>query len=218
MTDSAVVARRNMVESQIRPNKVTDLRVIDAFAEVPRERFVPSALAGVAYVDEDLELAPGRFLMEPMVLARLIQALDLRPTDKVLEIGAGTGYGAAITARLAGSVVALEEDPTLHAAGRQALAALPAGRVTAVLGPLAAGHPPGQPYDAILISGAVEVIPPVILDQLAEGGRLATVRLLGGLGEASLYLRRQGVMSHRGLFEAGTPRLPGFAAPPRFVF
>jgi protein-L-isoaspartate(D-aspartate) O-methyltransferase len=213
---NADLARRNMVESQIRPNKVTDLRVIEAFEAVPRERFVPAHLAGVAYIDDDLQIAPGRYLIEPMVLARLAQALDAQPTDKVLCVAAGCGYGAAVMARLAASVVALDGDAGLCAAARRALAGI--GNVNVVEGDLAAGHAAGAPYDVILIEGAIERLPAALIAQLAEGGRLGTVLIEGGVGHATLYLKTGGVMSHRPLFEAGTPRLPGFVAPPRFVF
>jgi protein-L-isoaspartate(D-aspartate) O-methyltransferase len=215
---NAAVARRNMVECQIRPNKVTDLRVIEAFAAVPRERFVPEALAGVAYLDEDLEIAPGRFLIEPMVLARLVQALALEPEDRVLDVGAGSGYASAVMSRLAGAVVALESDPTMAAAARRALAEGGLGTATVQQGELTAGYRGSAPYTAIFIGGAVQRVPPAITEQLAEGGRLATVLIEGGIGQAALFLKSGGALSHRSLFEAGTPLLPGFAAPPRFVF
>lgn len=212
----AAAARRNMVNCQIRPNKVTDLRVIEAFESVAREGFVPDSLAGVAYLDADLEIAPGRFLMEPMVMARLIQAVEPEPGDRVLDVGTGRGYAAAVLARLAGPVVALEGDPALAEAARKALAGF--ANVTVVTGDLASGHAAGAPYDIIFVGGAVERVPSTLLDQLAEGGRLVVVAHENGVGEASLYQKRGGVVSHRGLFEAGTPRLPGFAATPRFEF
>jgi protein-L-isoaspartate(D-aspartate) O-methyltransferase len=215
---NAVVARRNMVECQIRPNKVTDLRVIEAFEAVPRERFVPDALAGVAYVDEDLPIAPGRYLIEPMVIARLIQALALEPDERVLDVATGYGYAAAVMARLAQSVVALESDAALVEGARRALAGAQVANVTLAQGDLAKGHAAGAPYDAILVGGALERVPAELTAQLAEGGRLAAVLVEGGVGRASLFVRAGGVVSHRALFEAGTPRLPGFAAPTRFVF
>jgi len=214
----AAVARRNMVDSQIRPNRVTDLRVIAAFDSVPRERFVPPALAGVAYLDEDLEIAPGRFLIEPMVLARLIQALDPGPSDRALDIGTGYGYAAAVLAQLAGSVVTVESDAGLADAARRAIGATGGTNVALERGPLAAGHPDAAPYDLILLGGSVERVPTALLDQLGEGGRLATVLLERGVGQASLFLKSGGVVSHRVLFDAATPPLPGFAAAPRFVF
>lgn len=213
---NADLARRNMVESQIRPNKVTDPRVIEAFEAVPRERFVPPRLAGVAYIDGDLEIAPGRYLIEPMVLARLLQALDVQATDKALCVAAGCGYGAAVLARLAATVTALESDPALWAAARTAMAGI--ANVNPVQGDLTAGHAAGAPYDVILVEGAAERMPAALTAQLAEGGRLGTVLIEDGMAHATLYLKSGGVVSHRLLFEAGTPRLPGFGAPPRFVF
>jgi protein-L-isoaspartate(D-aspartate) O-methyltransferase len=215
---NAAVARRNMVECQIRPNKVTDLRVIEAFEAIARERFVPPALAGVAYLDEDLEVAPGRYLIEPMVLARLIQALALEREDRVLDVGAGYGYASALMARLAGTVVALESDATMAAGARRALAEAGVANASVVQGDLAVGHPAGAPYTAMFIGGAVQRVPAALTEQIAEGGRLATVLAEGGVGQAVLYVKSGGVVSHRALFEAGTRPLPGFAAPPRFVF
>jgi len=212
----AAAARRNMVNCQIRPNKVTDLRVIEAFESVAREGFVPDSLTSVAYLDADLEIAPGRFLMEPMVMARLIQAVEPEPDDRVLDVGTGRGYAAAVLARLAGRVVALECEPGLADAARKALAGI--GNVTVVTGALADGHAAGAPYDIIFIGGAVDRVPGTLLDQLAEGGRLAVVTHHNGMGEASLYLKRGGAVSHRGVFEAATPRLPGFASERRFEF
>jgi len=212
----AAVARRNMVDSQIRTNKVTDPRVIAAFAAVPRERYVPDGLAGVAYLDEDLEIAPGRYLMEPMVMARLFQALDPQPGHRALDICTGYGYAAAVLAQLASAVIALEGDPALAQAAGRSLASI--GNATVVGGEPAAGHSAGAPYDVIFIGGAVDRMPDEILAQLAEGGRLGTVLNEQGIGHASIFLKVGGVVSHRPLFEAGTPRLAAFAAPPRFVF
>lgn len=210
------VARRNMVDSQIRTNKVTDPRVIEAFAAVPRERFVPPALADVAYLDGDLEIAPGRHLMEPMVIARLFQTLDPRPADRALDIATGYGYAAAVLAQLASTVVALESEAALAEAARRTLRGI--GNVTLASGELTAGHAAAAPYDVIFIGGAVGRVPAAILDQLAEGGRLGTVLIENGIGQATLYLKVGGVVSHRALFEAATPPLQAFAAPARFVF
>ena len=214
----AAVARRNMVDSQIRTNKVTDPRVIDAFAAVPRERFVPAGLSGVAYLDDDLELVRGRYLMEPMVMARLIQVLEPRAGERGLDIGTGYGYAAAVLAHLVGSVVAVESDAALVQAARRALGESGASNVTVLQAPLAAGHAAGAPYDVIFVGGAVEHLPADLLGQLAEGGRLATVQAGARVGEATLYIKTGGLVSHRPLFEASTPRLAEFAAPPRFVF
>jgi protein-L-isoaspartate(D-aspartate) O-methyltransferase len=218
MADPAA-QRLNMVESQLRTNKVTDPDVLRAMGELPRERFLPPAARPVAYVDEDLAVGGGRFLMEPMVMARLVQALAIAPGDAALEVGAGCGYGTALLARLAGRVVALECDPELAARARVALADAGPGEVELVEGPLEAGCHDRGPYDAILVSGAVGALPAALLDQLAEGGRLAAVVAESGEpGRAVLAVRRGGAVSRRVLFDAATPPLPGFAPAPGFVF
>ena len=168
----------------------------------------------------DIGCGNGRFLMEPMVLARLIQTLQPRADDRALVVASGRGYGAALLARLVKSVVAVESDPKLAGSADQTIKELGVGNVTRVAGKLEDGAPGTAPYDVILIEGAVRQIPQAILDQLAEGGRLATVLagLPGALGVAQLVLKQGGVTSGRPLFDAGTPALPGFAPPPRFTF
>ena len=212
-------ARLNMVENQLRPNKVTDERVIDAFMSIRRELFVPPALRGVAYLDDDLRVKNGRFLMEPMVAARLLQALGLQPRETALVVGAGVGYEAALLSLLARSVVALEEDPDLARIGRSALVDHGIASVSYVEAALAPGHRQRTPYDAILFGGAVAAVPAVITDQLAEGGRLAVVlRQHGRVGRATLITRTGGVLAQRVIFDAATPLLPGFEEKPGFVF
>jgi len=218
MTDFAAV-RHNMVENQIRPNRVTDPRVIEAMEAVPRELFVPKSLRGLAYIDEDLEVAPGRYLMEPMVMARLLQAAEIGPDDVVLDIGCATGYGPAVLARLATTVVGLESDPALAERATTLLAELGADSAAVVTGPLEAGYAAQAPYDVIVIEGAVEVVPEAITDQLAEGGRLVCVVAgRGTVGKLTAFLRLHGAISRRTEFDAAVPPLPGFQSPPRFEF
>ncbi|HZS84011.1 MAG TPA: protein-L-isoaspartate O-methyltransferase [Stellaceae bacterium] len=218
MTDYQA-ARLNMVESQIRPNKVTDPALLEAMLAVPRELFVPSHLRGIAYIDEDIPLGNGRFLMEPMVLGRLLQLAALGPADAVLEIGCGSGYASALMARLAHHVVALEEDSRLAAQAADAFRQLGLKNVSLVHGPLADGYPQRAPYQAILFGGAVATVPPAISAQLAEGGRLLAVLKKGeGMGKGILMTRTGGGLGHRVIFDAGTPFLPGFAPQPSFVF
>jgi protein-L-isoaspartate(D-aspartate) O-methyltransferase len=212
-------ARINMVESQLRTNKVADEAVLDAFLMVPRERFVPVAFHDTAYLDDDLPLGNGRALLEPMVLARLLAAAKIRGTDKVLDIGCASGYSAAILARIAGSVVAVEEDKALAEQARARLAELGVRHVAVIEGPLARGHAAGAPYDVIVIEGALAAVPEALAAQLAEGGRLVGVVKAGaGVGRATLMNRVQGVLSRRPLFDAAAPLLPGFAPAPSFVF
>jgi protein-L-isoaspartate(D-aspartate) O-methyltransferase len=212
-------ARAHMIESQLRPNKVTDKRVLCAFSGIRRESFVPEPLRVVAYIDEDLPLGRNRYLMEPMVAARLLQAAMLEHTDKALIVGAGTGYEAALAAALARSVVALEEDPDLARCAHAALVEHSIASVNVVEGPLPQGHRPRAPYDVILFCGAVAEVPSEIDSQLAEGGRLlAVVKPAGSIGRATLMTRIGGVPARRVLFDAATPLLPGFPAKPAFVF
>jgi len=218
MTDFGA-ARTHMIESQLRPSKVIDARVLGAFTGIRRELFVPEHLRVVAYVDEDLPLGGGRYLMEPMVVARLLQAAAIERTDTVLTIGAGTGCEAALAAALARNVIALEEDPHFARLARAALVEHSIASVSLVEGPLAQGYKPRAPYDVILFCGAVAEVPPEIYSQLAEEGRLlAIVKSTDGIGRATLSTRRGGVPARRVLFDAATPLLPSFLPKPAFVF
>ncbi|MFN4089629.1 MAG: protein-L-isoaspartate O-methyltransferase family protein [Alphaproteobacteria bacterium] len=218
MTDYAV-ARLNMVESQIRANNVTDPILVDAFLSVPRELFVAKAMRGIAYVDEDLALGDGRFLMEPMVLARLVQLAAVGPEDLVLDVGAATGYSTAVLARVAAAVVGLEQDSAMIATASANLAQLGIDNAAFVEGPLEQGYPKQAPYNVIIFQGSIDAVPPAVADQLAEGGRLVAV--MGrprGLGQGTLFMREHGTLSGRPAFDAATPVLPGFARKPAFVF
>jgi protein-L-isoaspartate(D-aspartate) O-methyltransferase len=219
MTDFAL-ARRNMVDGQLRPNRVTNAALLAAIGELPRERFLPEGLKSVAYADDDVPLGNGRFMMEPMVLARLIQNLQPQPDDKALVAASGRGYGAAILARLVKSVVAVENDGGLAATAQQTLRELGVTNVQLASGQPDQGAAASGPYDVILIEGAVQEVSRAIIDQLAEGGRLATVVAdpSGALGVAHLFVKQGGVTSGRPLFDAGTPSLPGFTPPPKFTF
>lgn len=219
MTDFAA-ARRNMVDGQVRPADVTDLRIISAMLEVPRERFVPPDMADLAYLDLDLPAGEGtsgvRALIKPMVLAKLIQAADLKTTDRVLDVGCVTGYAAAVIARIAGEVLALEQDATLAETARAALSTLP--NVGVASGPLTDGWPQAAPYDAILLEGATELAPEKLLRQLKDGGRLVCVLGAPPGAKAMLYQRSGGEIGSRPLFDAAAPVLPGFVKPPEFAF
>ena len=214
--ETAAKARYNMVEGQIRPNRVTHEGLLAALSAVPREIFVPPALAGVAYVDQALRIAPGRYLLEPLFLARLLQEASVAPTDKVLVIGGGTGYSAAILARIAGSVTLVESDEALAALARANLDRLGAA-VTVHVGDLASGSPAGEAYDVILIDGAVIDPSDSLVRQLAPGGRLVTIRSQEGRSGAGMLYRKVGErLSGRALFDAVGPYLPGFE--PKAVF
>lgn len=216
MTDFAA-ARRNMVDGQVRTADVTDQALLGALLSVPRERYVPPGSTALAYLDLDLPAGEGaRRLLKPMVLAKLLQAAEIGPADRVLCIGCAYGYAAAVVAGLAGEVVALEEDAGLAAAAREALAPLP--NVSVVSGPLTAGWPALGPYDVILIEGATEVEPRSFRSQLTDGGRLVCVLGAGPGAKATLYRRSGDDIGGRAIFDAAASVLPGFVKPPAFAF
>lgn len=216
-------ARTTMVDCQIRTVDVTEYDVLDAFAAVPREIFAPDHLKPLAYIDEDLLVsAPGsapRYVMEPGPLAKLVQLAAILPTDCVLDVGTTTGYSAAILSHLAAAVIALESDEALAATARDNLATLGISNVEVVVGPLQDGHAAKAPYDVILLEGAVELIPPALVDQLGEGGRIIAVVGANGLAaKAMIYTRSGGSVSGRPAFNTSVRTLPGFAKPKSFVF
>jgi protein-L-isoaspartate(D-aspartate) O-methyltransferase len=223
MTDFAA-ARRMMVDGQVRTSDVTDPRIIAAMLELPRERFVPESKAALAYLDLDIAVTaptagqPARCLLKPMVLAKMVQAAAVSASDHVLDVGCATGYSSALLARLARSVVALEADDALARAAREALGAVGADNLTVVKGPLTEGWPAAAPYDLIFLNGATEIVPRGLAGQLREGGRLIAVQGHVPAGQAMLYRRVAGDLSGWPIFDAGAPLLPGFAAPPAFVF
>ena len=210
--------RRMMVDGQLRTYDVTEPRLIAAMDEVPRERFV--ADPATAYLDRPAAMAAGsaRMMMTPMVFARLVQSAAPTQADSVLVVGAGTGYGAAVLARLAARVVALESDEALCGLARAALAQSGAETVTVVTGPLKAGFAGGAPYDVIVVEGAIEVEPTQLLAQLGQGGRLVCVMGRGRAGRATLYTRSGEVTGQRTVTEAAAPLLDSFAREPSFVF
>ncbi len=211
-------ARRHMVDSQIRPNHMTDERIMEAMGRIPREKFVPPSLKGVAYVDEDIQIAPGRYLMEPQVVARMIQAAAIEPTDAVLEIGCATGYASALLAQLAESVVAVESDKALAEKATATLAELDITNVAVVEGSLEDDYSRQGPFDVVFIDGAVERLPDNWIKALGDGGRLVCVEVINGVGRAVLYTKAAGVPGRRVLFDARTPVLAGFERAAAFVF
>jgi protein-L-isoaspartate(D-aspartate) O-methyltransferase len=216
MTDFAT-ARRHMVDGQVRTADVTDLRIISSMMDIPREKFVPHASVGLAYLDLDLPVGDGaRRLLKPMVFAKLIHAADVAPTEHVLDVGCATGYSTAVLARLAGQVTALEQDASLAQAARTALATQ--SNVNVVAGPLTAGWPQGGPYDVIVLEGAIEFGPDAFLRQLKEGGRLVCVLGSAPGAKAMLYCRSGQEMGGRPIFDAAAVLLPGFTKTPVFAF
>lgn len=213
--------RRAMVDAQVRANDVTDLRIVSAMLETPRERFVPGGLRNFAYIDDDLlvkEGAPGRYLMEPMVLAKLLQAAEVTPDDLVLDVGSATGYSTAVLAKLANQVVALEEDKVLAEQGAATLVDLGILNAAYVSGPMTAGWAAEAPYDVILLNGSVAEAPAALLAQLKPGGRLVVVLGQGRAGRATVFTNTAGGIGSRIVFDAAVPILPGFEPKPAFVF
>jgi protein-L-isoaspartate(D-aspartate) O-methyltransferase len=211
-------ARRMMVNGQVRTADVTNLDLIAAMLAVPRELFVPPALAGQAYVDSDLAVGDGRALLKPMVFAKLVQAAQVGDSDHVLDVGCATGYSSAVLSRIAGSVVALEEDAVLARRAQEALAAAGASQVVVASGPLIAGWPAAAFYDFILLNGATEIVPETLGRQLKPNGRLACIFGGAPAGKAMMYRMVEGQLVGRPIFDAAASVLPGFVAPPAFVF
>jgi len=207
-----------MIAGQIRPNKVSDRRVLEAMRAVPRERFLPKSLRGIAYIDEDLEIAPGRYLMEPMVFARLAMEAEIAPGDVVLDIGCTTGYSTAVLARLGETVVGVEDSDELVDRAGGILSAMSVDNAVVVRAPLTVGAPKQGPFDVILLEGMVEVIPEALVDQLAEHGRLVCVRRHEGRSRGYILTKAGAVAGGREFCDAFTPLLPGFATPRKFRF
>ena len=206
-----------MVDTQVRPSDVTKFPIIDAMLDVPRELFVPGTLREAAYIGENLHLGEGRWLLEPRTLAKMLDALDVQPNELVLDLGAAHGYSAAVLARLAEAVVALEEDSDMVSEAEATLGEIGVDNIAVVEGPLNEGAPQHGPYDVIVVEGAVEHLPDAICDQLREGGRIACLFMEKELGTVRLGYRIDGRVSWRDVFNAGAPVLPGFARHAEFA-
>ena len=215
-------ARQKMVDSQVRPSDVTDVGIIDAMRTVPREAFVPQNQRALAYLDLDLDVGEGgpakRFLIKPVVIAKMLQAADIRDTDAVLVVGCASGYLAALVAKLARHVVATECDPSLAAKARDVFAELGIGNVTVKAAAVAEGDSENAPYDVIILNGATEIVPDGLYRQLKEGGRLVGVFAMTQPQRAVIVTRSHHDFGNRALFDAAIPILPGFERPPAFVF
>ncbi|RNF35239.1 protein-L-isoaspartate O-methyltransferase family protein [Paracoccus methylarcula] len=209
MTDFA--ARRTvMVDTQVRPNDVTKFPVIEAMLAIPREEFVPAPLRAVAYSGENLAIGENRVMLEPRTLAKLVDGLDIQPGDLVLDLACGYGYSAAVVARMAEAVVAVEDDETMAAEAEKRLADANVFNVATLHGDLTKGEPRQGPYDVILIEGAVEDVPSAILEQLKEGGRIGALFMEGSLGVARIGYRLNGRVNWRYAFNAHAPVLKAF--------
>jgi protein-L-isoaspartate(D-aspartate) O-methyltransferase len=214
-------ARQNMVDCQVRPSDVTDNRIIDAMLEVPREVFVPQNQRPLAYLDLDLDVGDAgskRFLIKAAVTARMLQAAEIKATDKVLVAGCATGYAAAIVAQFAGEVTATEGDPALAAKAKAALSDIGLGRVTVATAAAADGHAANAPYDVIVLNGATEIVPEGLYRQLRDGGRLVGVFAMTQPPRATMVTHSHEDYGTRALFDAVAPVLPGLERRPAFVF
>ncbi len=212
------IARLNMVNRQIRTNGVRDPSVLAAMLDVPRDVFLPKALRGSAYLDETLDLGGGRGLVEPLVLARLLQGAEVRPTDLALVVGDATGYVTAVMARLTGFVVSIDCDAEWQKRAQASLQDLGISNVELVSGPLDSGHQAKAPYDVVIFCGAVTEIPQEVCRQMADGGRLVAVVNDGcGIGQAVLVVRSGDTFGRRVLHDAAVPLLPTMEQKPHFV-
>lgn len=216
--------RATMVDTQIRTNDVTNKPLLEALYSVPREEFVPASIRPLAYMDTDVTVqgangaAPARCLIAPMVFAKLAQLAAVRPQDKVLDLGAATGYSTAVFARLAASVTGVECSAPLADEARKTLAAQGVGNASIQTGSLEAGWAEGAPYDVIFLNGSANKVPETLFAQLAEGGRLVAIIARTQNGKAYLFQKVKGETTGRAVFDAGAPQLPGFAELPGFVF
>ncbi len=217
MTDYAA-ARRTMVENQLRPSRIEDPRLLDAMGSIPREQFVPAALRGVAYGDEDIALGNGRHLIEPLALAKMLQAAMVRPDDVALVVGCDTGYTAAVLGRLAATVFLLLGDDTAGTAVDELISELGVENVVVQQGDPAKGLPSQAPFDVILLAGSVRVIPRSLLEQLSEGGRLVAVVRETHAGKVTLCRKVHGAIGRVTPFDADVPELVALRPPPSFVF
>jgi protein-L-isoaspartate(D-aspartate) O-methyltransferase len=215
-------ARQKMVDGQVRPSDVTDIRIIEAMLAVPREAFAPASQRALAYLDLDLDVSEGasakRFLIKPAVTAKMLQAAEIKESDNVLVVGCATGYAAALVAKLAGQVTATESDSSLAAKAGDVLAGLGLANVTVRTAAAAEGDPANAPYDAIVINGATEIAPDRLYAQLKEGGRLVGVFATTQPPRATIITRAHGDFGSRPLFDAPVPVLPGLERVASFVF
>jgi protein-L-isoaspartate(D-aspartate) O-methyltransferase len=221
MSDFAT-ARQKMVDGQVRASDVTDHRILDAMLSLPREDFVPEDKRALAYLDLDLDVGVGgsrRYLIKPMLTAKLLQAAAIQPTDTVLIVGCATGYAAALAARLAAKVIAIESDSALAAEGKDILSKLGLQEtVTIQAAETAAGFPAGAPFNVIMLNGATEIAPDKLCQQLADNGRMVGVFASAKPSRAMIVTRSHGDFGHRVLFDAAAPVLPGLERRPEFVF
>ncbi len=213
-----LAARTAMVDGQIRPSDVTLYPILEAMLAVPREMFVPTQSRKIAYAGAHIDLGDARIVMDPRILAKMLQALKIQPNELVLHVGAGFGYATAVMARMAEAVIAVEEDANFAAEAETRLSEQSADNAIMHIGALAAGAPAHGPYDVILIEGGVEVLPESLRAQLKAGGRIAYIQMDGPNGQCRLGLATSNGINWRSVFDATAPVLPTFAADAGFTF
>jgi protein-L-isoaspartate(D-aspartate) O-methyltransferase len=207
-----------MVDTQVRPSDVTKFPIIEALLNVPREDYVPDDKRDAAYVGENIDFGGGRVLLEPRTLAKMLDAVDVQPSDVVLDLGCGLGYSTAVLAQLAEFVVAVEDDTARAEEAQQILSTHGVDNAAVFEGPLAEGAAKNGPYDVIILQGAVETVPDAVLDQIKEAGRIAAIFADGALGVVRVGRKVDGVVNWRMSFNAGAPVLPGFEKTAAFTF
>ena len=209
--------RMTMVDTQVRPSDVTKFPIIEAMLSVPREVYVPAGLREAAYMGDNITIAPQRVMLDPRTLAKMLDALDIQPSEMVLVLGAALGYSAAVIARLAEAVIAVEGDAGLGAEAERILSSEGVDNAMVMTAPMAAGAAKHGPYDVIVIEGGVEEVPEAVLAQLKDGGRIGALYMAQGVGVVRTGVRRAGAMSWRDMFNAAAPVLPGFASARAFT-
>ena len=211
-------AREMMVDCQVRPSDVTRYAVIDAMLQVPRERFVPSSKRSVAYAGEAIEMATGRWLLDPRVSAKMVDAAEIEPEDAVLDVGCGLGYSSAVLSRVCRAVISVESDESMAKAAEETLSALGYDNAAVLNSALGEGADSEKPFEVILIQGGVGDVPKALFDQLAEGGRLVAIWMEGSFGQVRVSTKTGDAVSHRRIFDAAAPLLPGFSKEASFAF
>ena len=214
------IARKNMVENQIRANKVTSLNVINAFLDVPREKFVPDALQEISYVDEDIQLSRNRFMMKPMILARLFQSLNLKGNENILHVGSNSGYGSAILSRMCSSVISLESDKKLFETSIHTFSNMGFDNVVPLHGSMENGVEEEAPFDIIFIEGSIETEPKSLFGQLNENGKLIAIIRPANIkiGKAKLFFKISNEIGLENLFDAQVSKLSIFKSKTKFSF
>ena len=214
------IARKNMVENQIRANKVTSLNVINAFLDIPREKFVPDALQEISYVDEDIQLSRNRFMMKPMILARLFQSLNLKGNENILHVGSNSGYGSAILSRMCSSVISLESDKKLFETSIHTFSNMGFDNVVPLHGSMENGVEKEAPFDIIFIEGSIETEPKSLFGQLNENGKLIAIIRPANIkiGKAKLFFKISNEIGLENLFDAQVSKLSIFKSKTKFSF